>query len=143
MTAPDERAHDLVVPESDPASPPETAWVLPENFISRCTSVVLLLCAYSVLCIFLPTALGTRANPAVMPTGGKPPWDLLFLYEYTLRVPSFVGALTPVLLLALLAALPFVDRNPSRDPRKRVLGLLLAGATVAAVLTLTILGWGR
>ena len=173
MTAPDERAHDLVILEGEAgrlgsqanaeprgsrdalhehppgaesttaASRPKAAWVLPEDFISRCTSVLLLLCAYSVLCMFLPTALGIRANPAVLSTGGKPPWDLLFLYEYSLHVPSFVGALTPVLLLALLVALPFVDRNPSRDPRRRVLGLLLAGATVAAVLTLTLLGWGR
>jgi quinol-cytochrome oxidoreductase complex cytochrome b subunit len=120
---------------------PKTAPFFSDSFISECTSVVLLLCLYSALCIFFPTALGVRANPAVMLEGSKPAWYFLFLYEYVRLVPSFVGALTPALLLLLVGAWPFLDRNPSRDPRKRVLALCLAVLTVVGILTFTYLGW--
>jgi quinol-cytochrome oxidoreductase complex cytochrome b subunit len=113
----------------------------PEHFISEATAVVLLLCLYSVLCIFLPAALGVRANPVAMPEGAKPEWYFLFLYEYVRLVPAIVGALTPAFLLVLLGAWPFLDRNPSRDPAKRVLALSLAVVTVAIILVLTYAGW--
>jgi quinol-cytochrome oxidoreductase complex cytochrome b subunit len=104
---------------------------------------VLLLCLYSVLCIFLPAALGVRANLLAMPEGSKPEWYFLFLYQYVRFVPPVVGAVTPVLLLALLGAWPFLDRNPARSPRKRVLALLLVIAVVISILLLTYMGWVR
>jgi quinol-cytochrome oxidoreductase complex cytochrome b subunit len=112
-----------------------------DHFISECTAVVLLLCLYSVLCILLPAALGVRANAAVMPEGPKPEWYFLFLYEYVRFVPPLVGALTPALLLIFLGAWPFLDRSPSRDPRNRILALMLLVSVVLAILALTYLGW--
>jgi ubiquinol-cytochrome c reductase cytochrome b subunit len=114
---------------------------LPDDFISACTSAVVLLCLYSVLCIFLPAALGVRANPAVMPANPKPEWYFLFLYAYARFVPPLVGALTPMLLLVILASWPYLDRNPSRDPRKRVLALLLVSVVFLSILALTYAGW--
>ena len=124
----------------DPARQPERPEVS-EFFISEVTAVVLLLCLYSVLCIFLPAALGVRANLASMPKAAKPEWYFLFLYAYVRWVPPVVGALTPALLLVLLGAWPFLDRNPSRDPRNRILALVLVAVTVGAILALTYAGW--
>ena len=112
-----------------------------DRLISQLTAVVLLLCLYSLLCMFLPAALGVRANPASMPAGSKPDWYFLFLYQYVRLVPGFIGALTPALLILLLAVWPYIDRNPSRDPRKRILALALVTITVATILSLTYLGW--
>lgn len=117
-----------------------TTWVLPEDFISRCTAMVLLLCVYSALCIWVPTSIGMRANPSIAPDSAKPVWNLLFLYEYVRRVPPLIGALTPAVMLLALGALPFLDRNPSRQPRTRAFAFTLAGVTVAAILVLTYLG---
>jgi quinol-cytochrome oxidoreductase complex cytochrome b subunit len=112
----------------------------PDHFISEGTAMILLLCLYSVLCIFFPAFLEVRSNPAVTPTGSKPAWYFLFLYQFLHFVPPLVGTLTPMALLVLLGAWPFLDRNPSRKPRRRVFALTLAAVTVITILTLTYLG---
>lgn len=118
----------------------ETIRFFPDHFISEATAMVLLLCLYSVLAIFFPAYLEGRANPAVTPVGSKPAWYFLFLYEYLHFVPPLVGTITPVVLLVLLGAWPFLDRNPSRKLRKRIVALVFAAIVVVVILTLTIIG---
>ena len=112
----------------------------PDHFISEATAMILLLCLYSVLCIFAPAILEIRSNPAVTPIGSKPAWYFLFLYQFLHFVPPLVGTLTPVALLVLLGVWPFVDRNPERAPRKRIFALVLAAVVVVTILTLTVMG---
>ena len=112
----------------------------PDHFISEATAMILLLCLYSVLAIFLPAYLESRANPAITPVGSKPAWYFLFLYQYLHFVPPLVGTITPVALLVLLGIWPFIDRNPSRKPRKRIAALTLAVVVVVVIMTLTIMG---
>ena len=112
----------------------------PDHFISEATTMVLLLCLYSVLAIFMPAFLDARANPAVTPVGIKPAWYFLFLYEFLHFVPPLIGTITPLVLLVLLAAWPFLDRNPSRKPRKRVVALILAAVVVLTIIGLSIAG---
>jgi len=112
----------------------------PDHFLSEGTAMVLLLCLYSVLCIFAPAILEVRSNPAVTPLGSKPAWYFLFLYKFLHFVPPLVGTLTPVALLVLLGAWPFLDRNPSRKPRRRIFALVLAAVVVVGIMTLTIMG---
>jgi quinol-cytochrome oxidoreductase complex cytochrome b subunit len=112
----------------------------PDHFISEATAAVLLLCVYTVLCIFAPATLGVRANPAITPFGSKPEWYLLFLDQSLRFVPPVLGALAPVILLALLASLPFLDRNPERAFRKRIFALALLGVVVVGVVALTVMG---
>jgi len=118
----------------------ETIRFFPDHFISEATAMVLLLCLYAVLAIFFPAFIEARANPAITPVGSKPAWYFLFLYEYLHFVPPLVGTLTPVALLVLLGAWPFLDRNPSRKPRKRVIAIVFAVIVVVVILTLTVLG---
>ena len=119
----------------------ETIRFFPDHFISEATAMILLLCLYSVLAIFLPAYLEPRANPAVTPVGSKPAWYFLFLFAFLHYVPPLVGTLTPVGLLVLLGVWPFIDRNPSRKPRKRILALVLAAVTIVVIIALSILGW--
>lgn len=114
--------------------------LFPDLFVSGLTGIVILLCIYSVLCIFVPASLGVRADTDVVPPGAGPSWFLVFLKPYLSEVPRWLGSLTPVLLLVLLGAFPFLDRNPSREPSKRILALTLGGLGLAAILALSFLG---
>ena len=86
------------------------------------TAMILLLCLYTVLAIFMPAYLEGRANPAVTPTGSKPAWYFLFLYQYLHFVPPLVGTITPVLLLVLLGAWPWIDAGAAARATGRVAG---------------------
>ena len=55
-------------------------------------------------------------------------------------MPPLVGTITPLVLLVLLAAWPFLDRNPSRKPRKRVVALILAVVVVLTIIGLSVAG---
>jgi quinol-cytochrome oxidoreductase complex cytochrome b subunit len=112
----------------------------PDLLVSEATAMVLLLCAFTALCIFAPAHLGVRANPAVTPIDSTPAWYFLFLDQLLNFVPPLLGALAPIALLTVLGAWPFLDRNPSRQPRKRVFALALAAAVIVAILVLTIRG---
>src|SRR5437763_16571191 len=55
------------------------------------------------------------ANPNVTPNPAKAPWYFLGLQELLHYFPPTTGGvLVPGLVLAALAVLPYVDRNPSR-----------------------------
>jgi ubiquinol-cytochrome c reductase cytochrome b subunit len=127
-----------------PGDPHEDACdvpLFPDLFISGMTVVVLALCLYSLLCIFLPAGLDIRASHIAVPVDLKPAWYFLFLHRLLRSLPPLAGALVPVVLLVLLGSWPFIDRNPSREPRKRILAFALAALTTIAVLTLSYLGW--
>lgn len=115
--------------------------VFPMLIISGLTAIVLMLCVYSLLSIFAPATLGILADPLAAPDEPKPAWYFLFLYQYLRGAPGLVAALMPVILLAILALWPFLDRSPSRLPRDRVPVLILGALTVATILVLTYLGW--
>jgi quinol-cytochrome oxidoreductase complex cytochrome b subunit len=132
----DVREHDHLAEWGDQ----ETIRFFPDHFISEATAMILVLCLYSVLAVFLPAFLDIKANPAVTPAGSKPEWYFLFLFAFLHYVPPIVGTITPVVLLLILGAWPWIDRNPSRKPRKRVLALSLAAVVVLVILGLTVLG---
>jgi ubiquinol-cytochrome c reductase cytochrome b subunit len=75
----------------------------------------------------------------------RPEWYFLGLFQLLKYFPGrleVVGAVVlPTVLGALVALLPWIDRGPERDPRRRrlVMGGVLVG--VIAVVVLTTLGW--
>lgn len=115
--------------------------VYPDLIVSATTSAVLLMCAYSLLCIFAPAELGVRADPLVPPAEPKPAWYLLFLYGLLRSGPPILGALAPVGLVALLLAVPYLDRSGPVTRRQRVLRVAFGVATAVAVVALTYVGW--
>jgi quinol-cytochrome oxidoreductase complex cytochrome b subunit/cytochrome c553 len=85
------------------------------------------------------------ADPSEATYVPRPEWYFLGLFQLLKYFPGrleVVGAIIlPTLLGALLALLPWLDRGPDRDPRKRraILGGVFVG--VIAVVVLTMLGW--
>jgi ubiquinol-cytochrome c reductase cytochrome b subunit len=75
----------------------------------------------------------------------RPEWYFLGLFQLLKYFPGkweVVGAIViPGVVAAFLALLPWIDRGPARDPRRRPLIMSVVTAGLAAVIVLTTLGW--
>ncbi|MDZ7267090.1 MAG: cytochrome bc complex cytochrome b subunit [candidate division KSB1 bacterium] len=104
------------------------------------------LIAYSALAVLVAVALcrkphlGEAANPLVTPTGIKPEWYFLPVYQSLKYVPGWLGVLGNGLLVLFLLLLPLLDRNPERHPRRRKLALWAGILFLAGGLVLGLLG---
>jgi ubiquinol-cytochrome c reductase cytochrome b subunit len=96
------------------------------------------------LAVFNPPELFIKANPSVSAFNPAPEWYFLFLFQL-LKLPIFAGNIgelfgafiIPSLFIALLFALPFIDRNPSRSPLKRPLAMASVSIIMAGIILLT------
>jgi quinol-cytochrome oxidoreductase complex cytochrome b subunit len=70
----------------------------------------------------------------------KPPWYFLWIYPWENWIGLQGLYIIPSVLIAGLLALPFIDRSPERDPRRRWLWIALGIIVFLAWLGLTIYG---
>ncbi|MDA8083077.1 MAG: cytochrome b N-terminal domain-containing protein [Nitrospiraceae bacterium] len=106
------------------------------------TAVFLLLVG---LAAYLPPSYSGPADPLDTSYVPKPEWNFLFLYQ---ALKYFQGALEPVgtmgvpaVLVLLLVLLPFIDRNPERNPFRRPVAVFCAFVLAAVITWLTIAGY--
>ena len=89
--------------------------------------------------------LEAPADPAGANYIPRPEWYFLGLFQLLKYFPGdweIVGALVlPGVAVTLLALLPWLDRSPHRDPRRRPVAMLAVAAGLGAVVSLTALGW--
>ncbi len=90
-----------------------------------------------ILAVLFPAPLGSSPLEGIEVT--KPPW--MFWWPFTLEnwfgLPAIVwGELT---FFVLLAALPFIDRNPNRLWRRRPVAMIVAAVILVVLIVLTIL----
>jgi ubiquinol-cytochrome c reductase cytochrome b subunit len=75
----------------------------------------------------------------------RPEWYFLGLFQLLKYFPGrweVVGAIVlPGVVAALLALLPWIDRGPERDPRRRPLVMGIIAVGLVSVVVLTTLGW--
>lgn len=87
-----------------------------------------------------------HANPQRTPFHTKAPWYFLWVQGLLkLGDPALMGVVIPGALVALLFAVPYVDRNPSRLARKRPIAIFLGLVFVVSLLILSVMGtpsWG-
>jgi ubiquinol-cytochrome c reductase cytochrome b subunit len=85
------------------------------------------------------------ADPAENTYIPRPEWYFLGLFQLLKYFPGrweVLGAIiVPGLAAAFLALLPWIDRGPSREPRKRIAVLAVVALGVAGISLLTALGW--
>jgi menaquinol-cytochrome c reductase cytochrome b/c subunit len=98
-----------------------------------------------LLAIFLGAELGPKADPTTTTYTPRPEWYFFFLFELlrVVKPPALVFIATigiPTIALVLLILLPFIDRNPERNPLKRPIATLSGIAVIAAMAYLTIEG---
>jgi quinol-cytochrome oxidoreductase complex cytochrome b subunit len=115
-TAPTIRTSSLEAPDRTVNAVPDLA--------RRAAIVVLLTIALvSILSALIRSPLEEAANPLITPNPAKAPWYFLWLQEIvtdtTFRIGSFTvngaflgGVVLPGLLIALLAAWPWLDKSP-------------------------------
>ena len=94
-----------------------------------------------VLASVMPAGLEAKANPLETPPHVKPEWYFLAAYQLLKVVPRDVGILAPMVGIALLGLLPFLDRNPEVRARKRPLALLMGAVVAVAVVGLSVWGY--
>ena len=88
--------------------------------------------------IWLGAEQGPKADPTTTTYVPRPEWYFFFLFELlrVIKPPELVPIATigiPTLCLVLLLLLPFYDRNPERDPRKRPVATTLGCMTIIAM----------
>src|SRR3954453_573827 len=89
--------------------------------------------------------LGPKADPTTTTYTPRPEWYFFFLFELlrVVKPPSLVFMATigiPTICLVLLLLLPFIDRNPERNPLKRPIATLTGIAVILAMGYLSIEG---
>jgi quinol-cytochrome oxidoreductase complex cytochrome b subunit len=81
------------------------------------------------------------ANPELTPEPSKAPWYFVGLQELLSHVdPLVAGILVPVGTILGLAVLPYLDRNPATEARRRKVAVLLFAALLVAAVVFTVIG---
>jgi ubiquinol-cytochrome c reductase cytochrome b subunit len=96
------------------------------------------------LTVFSPPSYSGPADPLDTSYIPKPEWNFLFLYQ---GLKYFQGPLEPVgtvgvpsVIIMLLLILPFVDRNPERNPLRRPVAMAFGLVFIGALGALTLIG---
>src|ERR671919_2543379 len=113
----------------------------PHLLIQELLSLIIVTAALIVFSTFVNAPLRELANPNLTPNPSKAPWYFLGLQEL-LRYfhPLVAGISIPTFILVGLAAVPFVDRNPSTRPGDRKVAITLFTMMFMFGAVLTIIG---
>jgi len=114
--------------------------VFKDGTMATLTLVVIIAAA-----ILFGAELGPKADPTTTTYTPRPEWYFFFLFELlrVVKPPALVFMATvgiPTICLVLLIILPFIDRNPERNPLKRPIATLTGITVIAAMAYLTIEG---
>jgi ubiquinol-cytochrome c reductase cytochrome b subunit len=96
---------------------------------------------FTLICLLALTVSPPLGNAPIMGLEvTKPPWQFVWIYALeNLWVPSLIFA--PILIGLFLFSVPFVDRSPETDPKKRPIAMIILWGTVVLFAGLTI--WGK
>ncbi len=115
--------------------------VMPHLLVEEFVAMLILTAGVLIFSTFLNAPLRQLANPNLTPNPSKAPWYFLGLQEL-LRYfhPMIAGITIPTFILVGLAAVPYVDRNPSVRPGDRKIAITMFTFLFCFGATLTIIG---
>lgn len=115
--------------------------VWPHLLAAEFVSLILMTAFLVVFSTFKDAPFRELANPSLTPNPSKAPWYFLGLQEL-LRYfhPMIAGVTIPGLGLFGLMAVPYADKNPSMQPHRRKLAIMLFTMFIMFWSVLTILG---
>jgi quinol-cytochrome oxidoreductase complex cytochrome b subunit len=137
-----------------PSAPADEEWSVPletqdfyphQTFRDGVVSAALVLVVVG-LALTIGAPLESGPDPATTSYTPVPEWFFLPLDQLLVLAPrQLIGlsVLLPALGVLFLAAVPWLDRGPERDPFQRAVVILPAAVIVFLILTLTLLGSGR
>jgi len=113
----------------------------PHFLLEEFIAMLILFAGMLVFSTFINAPLRELANPNLTPNPSKAPWYFLGLQEL-LRYfhPMVAGIVIPTFILVGLAAVPFVDRNPSVKPGDRKIAITMFTLLMMFGAVLTIIG---
>jgi len=119
----------------------DSVFVWPHLLIREFLAALLISLVVLVMGLVADAPLRDPANPNLTPNPAKAPWYFLGLQELLHYFPpTTAGVLLPGLVLAGLAAVPYVDRNPSRAFVDRKLAICLFSMFVVFFAVITLAG---
>jgi quinol-cytochrome oxidoreductase complex cytochrome b subunit len=122
-------------------SPDDLVFTWPHLFV-RHQVVALGTCALVLaLGVAFAAPLQDYANPMLTPEPAKAPWYFVGLQELLAHLdPLVAGILVPIAIGLGLVLLPYLDRNPAREPSQRKLAIVLFTLVMALAVVLTVIG---
>ncbi|HEU4527149.1 MAG TPA: menaquinol-cytochrome c reductase cytochrome b subunit [Actinomycetota bacterium] len=115
--------------------------VWPHLLIEEFIALLVLSAGMVIFSTFVNAPLRELADPNLTPNPSKAPWYFLGLQELLRYFHPLVAGITiPTFILVGLAAVPYIDRNPSTRPGDRKLAITLFTMLFMFGATLTIIG---
>lgn len=103
----------------------DSVFVWPHLLVREFFAATMLTVMVTLLALVIDAPLREPASPNSTPNPAKAPWYFLGLQELLhYFAPTTAGVLVPGFVLAALAVLPYVDRNPSRAYADRKVAII-------------------
>jgi ubiquinol-cytochrome c reductase cytochrome b subunit len=147
------REHGISLPakytDEGNASPEKKKWAktrvdfLPDLFTSEIfwTSLGLFLTILAITIMGYRAPLEHVANPQATPLDTKAPWYFWWLQGMLkLGDKTLMGIILPTIIIIVLVAIPYIDRNPYRSLYRRPLAVGMGLLAVGALIVLSYMG---
>ena len=112
----------------------------PNHVLKEGIVAYLILGLLLTLAILYPLMPTERADPFTTPEGIKPEWYFLPMFQLLKYLPEPIAVGLPGLVAAVVFLLPFLDRSPERNPRRRPAAMAIAAGFLILTLALGLLG---
>ncbi len=120
----------------------DTVMVWPNLLVRHAVAALVVIVIVVLIAMFFDAPLREIANPTITPNPEKAPWYFAALQELlALFHPLVAGVLVPGAIIMGLVALPYIDRNPSLDPRKRQIARTAFTVFMVLWIALTLIGF--
>lgn len=124
----------------EPEEEDDAVFSFPYAFVREGLALMATVTAIMTVSLLFHAPLEELANPAKTPNPAKAPWYFLGLQELVSHSALLGGVVAPALMVLALLAIPYIDRNPSRQLKARKWALGLFTAFVVVNLLLIVVG---
>lgn len=124
----------------EPEEAEDAVFSYPYAFFRESIALMVTVTAVMATSLFYHAPLEALANPAKTPNPAKAPWYFLGLQELVSHSALLGGVVAPTLMVLVLLAIPYFDRNPSRRPTDRKWAIWLFTIFVVVNLVLIVVG---